>query len=142
MTKRILEFGAAVIAALVFLGSGYALGFKAGREVPKNIVVSGVTNIDQKKPADVNFNVFWEAWDLIDRNYLRKDKIDSQDKIYGAVRGLVNSLKDPYTEYFTPVDTSKFKEDIQGNFGGIGAEIGIRKEQLTVIAPLKDTPAS
>ena len=54
---------------------------------------------------------------------------------------MVHSLGDPHTEFFNPEDGKKFEEDIQGNFGGIGAEIGTRDDHLTVISPLKGSPA-
>ena len=62
--------------------------------------------------------------------------------IYGAIEGLVNAADDPYTVFLPPQEAKQFQEDIEGSFGGIGAEIGIRKEQLVVITPLDDTPAS
>jgi len=62
--------------------------------------------------------------------------------VHGAIRGLVASLHDPYSEFFPPDDNKRFQEDIQGNFGGIGAELGIKNDRLVIVAPLKDTPAS
>ncbi len=44
--------------------------------------------------------------------------------MYGAINGMVSSLGDPYTEFFTPADSNQFQQDITGNFGGIGAELG------------------
>jgi carboxyl-terminal processing protease len=61
--------------------------------------------------------------------------------VYGAASGLVRALKDPYSEFLPPQETKQFQEDIKGSFEGIGAEIGIRKEVLTIISPLKDSPA-
>ena len=61
--------------------------------------------------------------------------------IYGAISGMVKSLKDPYTVFLSPEEAKKFEEDISGFVEGIGAEIGIRKGQLVSIAPLEDTPA-
>ena len=92
-----------------------------------------------EKNAD--FAVFWEAWQTIEENYYKNTEVSSQDKVYGAVSGLVKSLGDPYSEFFSPPDGKKFEEDIQGNFGGIGAELGIRDNELVVISPLKDSPA-
>jgi carboxyl-terminal processing protease len=54
---------------------------------------------------------------------------------------MVKSLKDPYTIFLTPQDTKRFLEDVSGKFEGVGMEIGIKKGQLTVIAPLEGTPA-
>ena len=59
---------------------------------------------------------------------------------YGAIDGLVNSLSDPNTVFFHP-KILKFEEDVNGSFGGIGAEIGTKNNQLVVIALLEGTPA-
>ena len=62
--------------------------------------------------------------------------------MYGAIAGMVQSLGDPYTEFFSPADNQQFQQDISGNFGGIGAELGTdAKNEITIIAPLKGTPA-
>ncbi len=58
-----------------------------------------------------------------------------------AIQGLVRAYGDPYTVYLPPEDSESFAEDISGNFSGIGMEVGMRDEVLTVIAPLPDTPA-
>ena len=90
---------------------------------------------------NVNFFIFWEVWQKIKDNYLRDKEINDQQMTYGAVRGMVDSLKDPYTIFLPPDDAKKFQEDLSGDFGGIGAEIGIRNDILTVIAPLKNSPS-
>jgi carboxyl-terminal processing protease len=62
--------------------------------------------------------------------------------VYGAINGLVQSLGDPYTEFFNPSDNQQFQQDISGNFGGIGAELGTNiKNEIVIVAPLKGTPA-
>jgi carboxyl-terminal processing protease len=142
MRKRILTGLLVVVVAIALVGGGFFFGFQAGRKLPENITVHGVSNIENGEPADIDFTFFWRAWKAIEDGYLRNDKIASQDKVYGAINGLVNSLQDPYSEFLSPQDNQKFREDIQGNFGGIGAELGMKDHQLVIIAPLKDTPAS
>lgn len=142
MTKKKILVGISVIVAIgALLASGFSLGYRMGRKVPETVLIRGVSNIDSGKP-DVNFGVFWEAWKIISDRYLRNKDVNAQEKVYGTVKGLVQSLKDPYSEFFPPSDSQKFQEDVQGNFGGIGAELGIKKNLLVIIAPLKDTPAS
>jgi len=61
--------------------------------------------------------------------------------LYGAISGMVKALGDPYTVFFNPEETKQFEEDISGKFEGVGMEVGIRDNELTVIAPLEGTPA-
>ena len=89
---------------------------------------------------NVDMNLFWDVWSRLEDKYVDKAKIDRQNFVHGAAEGLVQSLKDPYTQFFPPAQAKEFREDIKGSFGGIGAEIGVRKSILTVIAPLKDSP--
>jgi len=92
-------------------------------------------------PEDINFSLFWESYNKIKEKFVDNNKIDTQEIIYGAISGMVKSLDDPYTVFFPPKDTKRFVEDVKGVFEGVGMEIGIRKGQLQVIAPLEGTPA-
>lgn len=139
--KRILVAVALVGAVLALSGSGFYLGYRLGEEAPKIVLVHGVSNIEKGKAADVDFNLFWEAWELINENYLKDKEVSASDKVYGAIRGLVGSLDDPNSVFYTPEDNRLFQDDIRGSFGGIGAELGLRKGQILIIAPLKGTPA-
>jgi len=122
--------------------TAYDAGFKAGQDKPKTIIVKGLSDLETAKPEEVDFGTFWQAWALIDEEYLKADDVGSQERVYGAIKGLLGSLNDPYSDFFSPQENQKFQEDIRGSFGGIGAEIGFRDGQLVIIAPLKDTPAS
>ena len=140
-TRQFVLIGGTVVAVVALLAGGFTLGFSYGKQFPKVITIQGVTNLEDGKPVSVDFGNFWEAWQLIKENSLKED-VSDQDKVYGALRGLVASLGDPYSVFLPPEEDQKFHEDIEGNFGGIGAEIGIRKNQLIIVAPLKNTPAS
>lgn len=140
LNKKFSSYVAIVLSVFALLGSGYFWGYRIGSENPRRIIAQGVTGIDSRS-QNGDFNTFWETWELIDENYLRSDKVSGKDRIYGSIKGLVNSLGDPYSQFFTPEEAKKFEEDVQGVFSGIGAEIGIRKNQLTIISPLKNSPA-
>ena len=92
-------------------------------------------------PEDLDFSLFWETWRVIERKFVDKASINVQDMVYGAISGMVNSLGDPYTVFMEPDDTKRFIEDVKGSFEGVGMEVGIRNNRLTVIAPLEGTPA-
>ena len=58
-----------------------------------------------------------------------------QERVWGAISGMVSSLGDPYTVFLPPAEKKTFDEDISGNFEGVGMEVGIKDDVLTVIAP-------
>ena len=137
MFKRIIKFAGAAFIVLV----AYFFGFYAGENsVPSLYKVQGVTNT-QARIDNVDFNIFWDAWKAATDKYVDRKMIDPQKMVYGAIEGMVASLGDPYTSFFTPEQSQMLEDDINGSFSGIGAEIGFKKGILTVIAPLKDSPA-
>jgi len=90
---------------------------------------------------DVDFNLYWEVWDALKAKYVDKDKINEKKMFYGSLRGLAESFGDPYTVFFDPKDSQTFSSDLSGTFDGIGAEVGMRNNAITVIAPLAGMPA-
>ena len=92
-------------------------------------------------PEEIDFSLFWEVYHKLQEKFVDKGKFDTQKMIYGAISGMVKSLGDPYTVFFPPEETKRFEEDVKGVFEGVGMEIGIKKGQLQVIAPLEGTPA-
>lgn len=89
---------------------------------------------------DVDFSEFWEVWGMVKERFAGEQKSDVE-MFYGAIAGMVSSLEDPYSTFFDPDSADEFIRELEGTFEGIGTEIGIKKDQLTVIAPLPDTPA-
>jgi carboxyl-terminal processing protease len=140
--KKILEIAVTVVLGVALLGSGFWLGWAAGRKYPTNLVVTGVTSMIPNASNTADFSVFWQAWQDINDSYLRNPDVSSTAKVYGAIDGLVQSLKDPYTEFFNPPDNKQFQQNIAGSFGGVGAELGGNlANEIVIIAPLKGTPA-
>lgn len=131
------------VLALVLLGATFFTGAWYGYERRPGVV--RVFNVlHQEQPQEfhgVDFDLFWNVWSRLEEKYVDKDKIDREKLIFGAIQGLTRSLGDPYTEFLPPAETKQFQEDIKGSFDGIGAEIGIRKGVLTIISPLKGSPA-
>jgi len=93
------------------------------------------------QPQKVDFSLFWSAWQVIQDKFVNKDKLNNQEMIYGAISGMIKSLKDPYTIFLEPTYAKRFSEDVKGSFEGVGMEIGIRKEQLQIVSPLEGSPA-
>ncbi len=92
-------------------------------------------------PENVDFSLFWEAWNQVHQKFVDHKKLEVQKMIYGAISGMLKSLDDPYTVFFEPRDSKVFSEDISGKFEGVGMEIGIVKGELQVITPLEGSPA-
>jgi carboxyl-terminal processing protease len=131
-----------ILAGLILLTGVFIVGVNIGKKYYPSIkLVRGVKNLETNKPADVDFNLFWDAWRLIQSDYVKSDELNNQEMVYGAVRGLLSSLGDPYSTFFDPQEAKKFSENVTGNFSGIGIEIGVKKNILTVISPIKGTPA-
>lgn len=100
-----------------------------------------IANRDANQPEGVDFAMFWDAWNVLQKKYVDRQELDTQELVYGAVDGLVRAVGDPYTVFLKPKESEEFNRQIQGTFSGVGIEIGIRKEILTVISPIKGTPA-
>jgi carboxyl-terminal processing protease len=127
----------------------YLIGALAGGA----LVLLGLTGLKQLPlpvtasvtPADADFSPLWEAWRTINQNYQPSDPkaepVNPEKRVWGAVRGLVDSLGDPYSVFMTPEENKSFSEEIGGHFGGIGIEIGVRDRALTIISALPNTPA-
>lgn len=92
-------------------------------------------------PEGIDLSSFWEAWNYLEENYMEADTLDKERMIYGAVSGMVESLGDPHTAFFDPQESSRFQEDLSGEIEGVGMEVSLRQGVVTVVAPLKDTPA-
>jgi|TARA_Y100000031_G_scaffold156411_1_gene210853 carboxyl-terminal processing protease len=127
---------------VILLSVVFYFGFFTARVTQPSVnEVEGLVNKQAGRPTDVDFSLFWDAWQVVEKKYVDRDKLDTQAMIYGAIGGLVKSLGDPHSVFMEPQESKKFLDDIGGSFEGIGAEIGIRKGILTVITPLEDNPA-
>jgi len=130
------------ILGVLFLSLGF-LGGVAYQQSKKVETLGGqrpLINQDKGQPP-VDFSLFWEVWDLVNEKFVDKGSADTQAMVYGAIEGMIGSLDDPFTSFMEPELSQKFQEEINGEFGGVGIEIGMRDKRITVIAPLKDTPA-
>lgn len=85
-----------------------------------------------------NVRVFAEALSIIKKNYV--EDVKTKDLVYGAIKGMLNSL-DPHSGFMTPEGYKEMQVDTKGEFGGLGIQIGLKDNILTVIAPIEDTPA-
>jgi len=115
-------------------------GFFLGRNPVQ--INNGQISIDRgQQPANsADYSLLWETLEELNEKFVDRP-LDQQKLLYGAVTGMVNAAGDPYTVFFDPEHAKLFAEQLSGSFEGIGIEIGIRDEQLNVVAPLDNTPA-
>jgi carboxyl-terminal processing protease len=138
LNKKIFSIFLSLLLTSGLFLSGFYLGLNSKSEIEK---ISNITNKENEITKTVDFEPFWKVWNTINEKYVAKENINDQEKVWGAIQGLTASLNDPYSVFMPPLDAEIFEEDIQGNFSGVGMEIGIRDDTLTVISPLKNTPA-
>lgn len=107
------------------------VSFKLGQ---RSVEVLGEGN-----PMDLS--LMWKVRGRLKEDYLEKENIDDKKMSYGAISGLVDSLDDPYTVFLPPSDNKANRENLAGEFGGVGISFGYKEKTLAVIAPLAKTPA-
>lgn len=124
----------------------FYIGFHFGKKnTIKSLPPANILNTaNLENGADME--PYWKVWNILEDNFSPASstapKVSNEDKIWGSIQGLASSYKDPYTVFFPPVESKAFEEQISGSFGGVGMEMDIGADGfLTVVAPLKDTPA-
>jgi carboxyl-terminal processing protease len=136
LVRKVVFFALTILVLYFVFAFGYITGQKG---ISIGIGPKQVVNTEAGKPQNIDFSLFWEAWNkLKDKSALNPD---SQKMIFGSISGMLSSVNDPYTVFFTPDENKRFKEDIQGEFDGIGIEIVSKNNLPTVVAPLSGTPA-
>jgi carboxyl-terminal processing protease len=97
--------------------------------------------VDNKSGSELDVALLEEVWEIIQERYVEPDELDAENLVQGAARGMVNALDDPHSAYMTPEDYEIFTSGLEGQFEGIGAYVGERDGQITIIAPIPGTPA-
>ncbi len=129
-SNKIVSIAFGLIVLTIIFGAGYFLG-----------AYNPSVDIQEQSSEDiVDYKLFSEVWELIKEKHYHQP-VDETDMFYGAIEGITSSLGDPYSVFLDPELAKTFNSEINGNFEGIGAEIGIKNSQLVVIAPLPETPA-
>lgn len=131
------KYFAYLLVAVVAFGLGWQLDNfdleKKGR-VSENF-------LEPEIKEDVDMDLFWTVWEELDEKYIDKEAIKNEKMVYGAVKGMVDALDDPYTVFMTPEETKQFNASLDGKLEGIGAELTIENENLVVVTPLRKSPA-
>ena len=147
--RRLLNRLIFVFFAVFFVYGSFFVGYKQGEkkmssEVSEKAIPINQAYIDNKLPSaekKIDFSLFWKVWDLVREKHVNKNTLDAQKMIYGAINGMLRATDDPYSYFFNPEESKSFSQDIEGSFEGIGAELGMKDNILTVVAPLEGSPA-
>jgi len=142
--KRALTTLLALSVITATFVTGLYLGSAQGISQAASFVSTIVIGNDAP-PQDVDVTQLWRTWKVLDQRFVQtatsSEPVSKQKQLWGAIHGLTESYGDPYTIFLPPEENQAFAEDISGNFEGVGMEIGIRGGVLTVVSPLKGTPA-
>ncbi|MCF7846214.1 MAG: S-layer homology domain-containing protein [Candidatus Peribacteraceae bacterium] len=105
-------------------------------EGPTIVIQNGVTRIP-------NFPLFETVWNEAQNKFLFQDRVDNTQMIYSAIQGMIKSLDDPYSEFYTPEQTQQQVGDLSGEVEGIGVYIEADPEErgVLVVAPIYNSPA-
>src|SRR3989344_2609092 len=137
--QPLLGIGLSVLLATATFFSGLHIG-----DTKLDANLFSFLSRETKADDSIDLTEFWKVWNLLDEKFVvgsTTDALSDQDKVRGAIEGLVKVYGDPYTVYMPPQKAAMFEEDISGNFSGVGMEVGIREDMVTVIAPLPGSPA-
>ncbi|MEK7201163.1 MAG: PDZ domain-containing protein, partial [Patescibacteria group bacterium] len=136
------------IIVVLLLGVGFVGGLKVGTVGAANVLSSVPLlgdSLNATPDQNADFTAFWKAWNVLNDRFVQTHGSTTapttKERLWGAISGMTDSFGDPYTVYMPPQEAKSFAETISGEFGGVGMEIGIKDKVLTVIAPLKGTPA-
>ena len=131
------------VIAIAFLG-----GWVTGRIVgvsPIDVFISGVSNADARllTPGERRQQaaIFWDVWDLVEGNFYRPEIIDRKRMIYGAIRGMLATLDDPYTFFQEPEEAQQNRESMEGRYEGIGAYLRVENGMIIIDRPIPNSPA-
>ena len=138
-----------VTLALLLAVAAFFSGFHSSQVVYGSSQMAGIFSSFFTSPKvtatdEIDMTEFWEVWSLLEDRFITASStkvVTDEEKLYGAIQGLVASYDDPYTVFLPPTESEAFAEDISGNFTGIGMEVGIKDGIISVIAPLSGTPA-
>jgi len=137
-----LKYSFIFIAVCALLGVGFILGridlYKAVTSNLQNKYT--LTGELKSQYQGVDVDILWEAWAKLENEYIT-DNLDAQTMLYGAVKGMVESLDDPYTNFLTPEDNAQYQQSNKGEYEGIGATLRQEGQYIAVESVLDKSPA-
>lgn len=152
MERIFSKNGITILVSVAIILTSFFTGYSYGARTPATeLEPIRVDNTEIPSDIKADFAPFWKVWRTINEKYIPPQVgtstsmdgmgVTEQERVWGAIEGMVNSVGDPYTVFLPPEDAEIFESDISGNFEGVGMEIGVRGGILTVISPLEGSPA-
>jgi carboxyl-terminal processing protease len=133
--RTFLKVVGALFGLVMLTGTAFGAGLFVG-----GANLSPCITRTAEQPAQ--FDVFWEAWNLVQRNFVDRTALDATQLTHGAIRGMVDALGDTgHTSYLTPEQREARLTSIQGRFTGIGAQLGEEQGFPIIVAPFDGSPA-
>jgi len=139
--KHIRNFFLIVSFGLLVFAGGYQTARMQGGKVDNAIVKKFVGSPTDGAVTAADFSKFWEVWKRLENSYVDPSKLDYAQMTWGAMKGLSQSLDDPYTQYLPPKENKQASEDLNGAFFGVGIELGYKESTLAVVSPIANSPA-
>ena len=119
--------------------SGVVLGAVLGAALTLALTAGAALALPKKFSPYHKLNIFTRVLSYVENNYV--EDVDQDKLIYGAIKGMLDTL-DPHTSFMTPDQYRDMKSETTGQFGGVGIEVEVRDQVLTIMATLEGTPAA
>jgi len=130
MNPKIKSYAFVGILIIVGLVGGFFIGLEYQKKI---------SPIPEPSVEDADFSIVWEVWNLLKEKYI--GEMNSKKMVYGAAKGMVEALGDPYTMFLEPEQAKNLEEDISGQFEGVGMYLDYKDSNVVVVAPIKGSPA-
>jgi carboxyl-terminal processing protease len=127
--------GAVIVLVVLSFVSGFGFGHNDFK------VNAGKIKITKGPEKNADYSLLWNALDLLNAKYVDREHLDQKQLLYGAVKGLMAAVGDPYTVFFDPDESKDFSNELKGSFEGIGAQVDTKDDRIVIVAPLADSPA-
>lgn len=139
-SKKVFWSFVVIFLLFVFYLGGYVIG-KVG-EGKIELKVNPELYAETELPTLFDSSLIQQIWTILKTDYVDKDKLNAKELYYGALKGFVEGVGDPHTNLLDPETAKEFEDQIDGDFEGIGAQIGLKDGLIVVVAPLPETPAA
>ncbi|MFN2214949.1 MAG: S41 family peptidase [Anaerolineales bacterium] len=165
MAKKLILIGGAALLVLLLAAGSFSLGMLVGGnesvevtpQVSNSSAASTASNLLQEtveellgttppeatstpKELEDLFAPFWQSWDLVHDLYIDQP-VDDTLMMQGAIKGMMQSLGDQHSSYMDPEQYRQANIELTGEYEGIGAYVDTTQEYLTIVSPMRDSPA-